>query len=84
MKNDFHVLNQEYFPTLNAVKFLVTCDTNNVRQQTLPFLLLYRKNGTSILDFVSGIDYLLRAHSIDVILRDLNVNFFSTIDMGCD
>ena len=81
VKNDFHVLNQEYFPTLNAVKFLVTCDTNNVRQQTLSFLLLYRKNGTSILDFVSGIDYLLRAHSIDVILGDLNVNFFSIIDM---
>ena len=81
VKNDFHVLNQEYFPTLNAVKFLVTCDTNNVRQQTLSFLLLYRKNGTSILDFVSAIDYLLRAHSIDVILGDLNVNFFSTIDM---
>ena len=27
VKNDFHLLNQEFFPTLNAVKFLVTCDT---------------------------------------------------------
>ena len=29
VKNNFHILNQEYFPTLNAVKFVATCDTNN-------------------------------------------------------
>ena len=69
-------MSQEYFPTINAVKFLVTYDTNNVQgPQNLSFLLLYRKNGSS------GIDYLLRAHSIDIILGDLNINFFSTIDM---
>lgn len=75
-------MSQEYFPTINAVKFLVTYDTNNVQgPQNLSFLLLYRKNGSSILDFVSGIDYLLRAHSIDIILGDLYINFFSTVDM---
>ena len=31
--------------------------------------------------FVSGIDYLLRAHSIDIILGVLYVNVFNTIDM---
>ncbi|XP_068712523.1 uncharacterized protein [Montipora foliosa] len=82
VKNNFHILNQEYFPTLNAVKFVVTCDTNDVQEPlNMSFLLLYRKNGSSILHFVSGIDYLLRAHSIDIILGDLNVNFFNTIDM---
>ena len=38
-------------------------------------------NGSSILDFVNGMDCLLRAHSIDIILGDLNINFFNTTDM---
>ena len=34
VKNNFHILNQEYFTTLNAVKFVVTCDTNDVQEPT--------------------------------------------------
>ena len=47
----------------------------------MSFLLVYSKNGSSILDFVNGIDCSLRAHFIDVILGDLNINFFNTIDV---
>ena len=43
--------------------------TNVQEPQNLLFLLLYRNNGSSILDFKSGIDYLLRAHSIDTIVH---------------
>lgn len=82
MKNNVHILNQEYFPALNAFKFVVTYDTNNVEGPlNLALLLVHRKNGSSILDFVNGIEYLLRAHSIDVILGDLNVNVFNAIYM---
>ena len=60
----------------------MTCDTNNVQEPlNLSFLLVYRKNSSSILDYVNGMDYLLRAHSIDIILGDLNINFFNTTDI---
>lgn len=44
VKNNAHILNQEYFPALNAFKFVVTYDTNNVEGPlNLSLLLVYRK-----------------------------------------
>ena len=78
--NSNHILCQEYFPTLNAVKFVMTCDSD-VTRENLSFLLVYRKNRSNILEFVSGIEYLLRAEVIDIVMGDFNVNFFNSEDM---
>ena len=70
-------MHQEFFPSLSAVQFVITCDKT---KQSLSCLLIYRKNGSNILQFVNAIDYLLRSHTIDIILGDLNINFFNTND----
>ena len=80
VKNNINITYQEHFPTVNGLRFVVTCG-NNLRQQNLSFLLLYRKNSSNIFDFVSGIEYLLRAYTIDIILGDLNINFYNSKDM---
>ena len=77
IKNNIHILHQEFFPSLNAVKFVITCDKN---KQSLSCLLIYRKNGSNILQFVNAINYLLRRHTIDIILGDLNIDFYNTND----
>ena len=77
IKNNIHILHQVFFPSLNAVKFVITCDKN---KQSLSCLLIYRKNGSNILQFVNAINYLLRRHTIDIILGDLNINFYNTND----
>lgn len=60
----------------------MTCDTINLEGPlNLSFLLLYCKNGSSILDFVNGIECLLRAHSTGIILGDVNANLLNFIDM---
>lgn len=80
IKNNINIMYQEYCPTVNGLRFVVTCD-NNIWQQNLSFLLLYLKNSSNIFDFLSGIEYLLRAHTIDIILGDLNINFYNSKDM---
>ena len=80
VKNNMNIMYQEYFPTLNGLKFVVTCD-NNLRHQNLFLLLLYHKNSSNSFYFVSGIEYLLKAHTIDIILGDLNINFYNSKDM---
>lgn len=74
IKNIIHITCQEYFPALNAVNFVVTLVYNTL-QKDLSFLL------TSDI-FVCGIDYLPSTDNIDVILGDLNMNYFSTKDMA--
>ena len=79
-KNNIHVTYQEYFPTLNAVKFMFSSDNHRV-QANISFLLVYRKNNSNILGFINGIDYLLRSNPIDIILGDFNINYFNSKDM---
>ena len=62
---------QEHFPSLNALKFEFFCDNKEV-QQNISFLLIYRKNCSKIQEFVNGVNYLLRAHTVDILLRDFN------------
>ena len=43
--------------------------------------IVYRKNSSNILQFVNSLDYLLRAHTIDIILGHLNINYFNGKDV---
>ena len=63
IKNNIHVTYQEYFPTLNAVKFMFSSDNPRVRVN-ISSLLVYRKNNSNILGFINGIDYFLRSNPI--------------------
>ena len=80
VKNNIQIKHQHYFPTLNSVNFVITCNKNMV-QQNLSFLLVYRKNSSNILQFVNSIEYLLRTHAIDIVLGDLNINYFNSKDI---
>ena len=48
----------------------------------LSFLLLYRKNNTNVRQFVDGLSYLFTTEQIDIVLGDLNINYFSTNDIA--
>ena len=80
IKSTIHIVYHKHFVNLNAVKFQVAFG-NNVEQQNISFLLVYQKNSSKILQFVNSLDYLLRAHTIDIILGDLNINYFNGKDV---
>ena len=70
-----------YF-TLNGVKFTFSSENNVHPILNLSFLLLYRKNNTNVRQFVDGLSYLLTSEQIDIVLGDLNINYFSTNDIA--
>ena len=55
----------QHFANLNAIKFEVAFG-NIVEQQNISSLLVYRKSSSNILQFDHSLDYLLRAHTIDI------------------
>ena len=77
-KTNVEIRQYEYFPALNAVKF-VALDTNTEFKQTI--VLVYRKQRSNISDFVEGIRYLLLSDNVDILLGDFNINYFSNDDM---
>jgi hypothetical protein len=72
--NNAEAKEHEYFPAINAIKFVLV---NNTTQLTYTVLLLYRKNSSNILQYVDGIRNILNDHDIDMILGDFNINFFN-------
>ena len=77
-KNNIEITQQEYFPSINALKFVAT---KSSIQQQLSFLLLYRRNSSNVSQFINSIEYLLRSDHIDIILGDFNINYFNEKDM---
>ena len=70
---------QEHFSSLNALKFEFFCDNKEVKR-SISFLLIYRKNCSKIQEFVNGLNYLLKAHTVDILLGDFNINYFNSKD----
>ena len=58
-KQEIWLLNHEYFPALNGVKFTFSSENNITELPVLNFslLLLYRKNNTNVQQFVDGLNY---------------------------
>ena len=83
-KQEIWLLNHEYFLALNAVNFTFASENNTTELPVLnlSLLLLYRENGTNVQWFVDGLNYLLTAQQIDVVIGDLNINYFSTKDIA--
>ena len=80
VKHNIHILHQEHFPALNAVKLTVSCDSN-ILEQNVALLLVYRKNGSQFSQFTNDLNYILRTHAIDIVLGDININYFSCKDV---
>ena len=38
-------------------------------------LILYRKNGSSIPQYINHLEYILSTHQIDIIMGDFNINY---------
>ena len=81
-KQEICLSNHEYFPALNGVKFTFSSENNIHPILNLSLLLLYRKNNTNVRQFVDGLKYLLTTEQIDIVLGDLNINYFSTKDIA--
>ena len=83
-KQEICLSNHEYFPALNGVKFTFSSENNITELPVLNFslLLLYRKNNTNVQQFVDGLNYVLTTEQIDIVLGDLNINYFSTNDIA--
>lgn len=73
-KNNIEITEQEYFPSVNALKFVAT---NTSIQQQLSFLLLYKQHSSNVLQFINSMEYLLRSNPIDLVLGDFNINYFN-------
>ena len=80
-KQEICLSNHEYFPALNGVKFIFSSENNMHPILNLSLLLLYHKNNTNVWQFVDGLNYLLTTEQIDIVLADLNINYFSTNDI---
>jgi len=64
---------QQYFPTINAWKFVLY---NIINQKSLICLLLYKKNCFHITEFTNQLSTVLTNNTIDMIFGDFNVNYF--------
>lgn len=60
-----------YIPQINSL--ILTIDLNT--HIKLNILLLYRKNGSSIPQFISHLEYALNRNKIDIVLGDFNINY---------
>ena len=66
------------FSSKNALKFVIA---NSINHQNPSFLLLYRKQSTSIPLFISNFtEHILNSNNIDVVLGDFNINYLNSDD----
>ena len=76
-KDYVQITEHKYFSSINALKFVIT---NLINHQNPSFLLLYRKQSTSIPLFISNLEHILNLNNIDVVLGDFNINYFNSDD----
>jgi len=72
-KENIDVLQMEYFPDINGL----ICKLNFSRNQTMTFLLIYRKNNPNVACYVENMNNILRAHTIDIVLGDFNLDYLN-------
>lgn len=72
-KNNIEIKEYEYFPAVNAIKFLLH---NHITDISQSIILLYRKHSSNILQYINGIRDILISYDIDLVLGDFNINFF--------
>ena len=78
IKNNIDINEYEYFPGINAVKYVVV---NNANQSSISLLLSYKKHNFNIIQYVEGLQCIINHHDINIILGDFNINFFNDNEM---
>ena len=74
IRNTLQMEEYEYFPSLNAIRFVLV---NTILQESLSFLLLYRKNNSNMSQYIEALEYVLNSCRIDMVLGDFNTNYFN-------
>ena len=72
-KNTITLSHTEYFTSINGLRFLL----NHTGGNALSCLLLYRKHGGNIQQFIACLDYIITSLDIDVIFGDFNIDYFN-------
>jgi hypothetical protein len=72
-KDTITLCDTQYFTSINALRFLLNTSAGN----TLSCLLLYRKHGGNIQQFIACLDYIITSLDIDVIFGDFNIDYFN-------
>lgn len=67
----------EYFPQVNAMKFVIILNTSTTMRPNFRVLFLYRKNNSNIIQYVSHLRNILGTYPIDIILGDFNINYLN-------
>ena len=76
-KNHNQIAQHDYFPLINGLKFVVLNSTNGVKHS---FLVIYRKQSTTIPGFITELEHILYNHDIDVVLGDFNIDYMNSDD----
>ena len=74
IKSTLTMVNQEFIPSLNALKFVLL---QNSTQLSRCFLLLYRKNNSNVPQYLEAMAYTLHSFEIDTVLGDFKMNYLS-------
>ena len=73
-RNSVEIIDYQYFSYLNALKVIIT---SSATKQKRSLILLYRKHGTNIQQYIDNMKYLLNQHPVDMILGDFNINYLN-------
>ena len=79
IKKNNRTVYQKRSPSLNVLKFGFSRDNKEVKHN-VSFILICRKNYLKIQEFVNGLNYLLRAHTVDKLLEDFIINYLNSKD----
>ncbi len=72
-KDTITLCDTEYFTSINGLRFLL----NNSGGNTLSCLLLYRKHGGNIQQFITCLHHIITSFDINVIFGDFNIDYFN-------
>lgn len=75
-KGNIHILENQYFLAINGLMFDVL---NSITNRGITMLLVYRKNNSNIMQYINHLSNILQIHTIDIILGDLNINYFKEL-----
>ena len=78
-KNNIEIKEYEYFPSINAIKFLLI---NHITDISQSIILLYRKHSSNILQYINGIRDILISYDIDLVLGDFTLTFLTMIKLN--
>ncbi|KXJ13769.1 ATP-dependent DNA helicase PIF1 [Exaiptasia diaphana] len=74
-KSYVEITQYHHFPEINAIT--LTAIHTIIIQLNINILLLYRKNGRSISQYVQNLERILNSNKIDIVFGDFNIDYFN-------